>query len=90
MGDQIGGVVWCSSGIILFSCCDGGLWIGQVKCVPFHLMLAHLEAVNHHNQVLQLEPLEVCNYRGIGIGSGVFNVATCTSNYNYNVIDISG
>ena len=59
MGEKIGGVVWCSSGIIFGSCCDGGLWLVQVKCVPFDLMLAQLEAGNHQNQVIQLEPLEV-------------------------------
>ena len=59
MGDKIGGVVWCSLGILFGSYYDGGLWLVQVKCVPFYLILAHLEAVNHHHQVLQLEPLEL-------------------------------
>ena len=34
MGDQLGGVVWCSSGIIFGSCCDGGLWLDQLEFVP--------------------------------------------------------
>ena len=59
MSDQLEGVVWCSSGIIFGSYCDGGLWLGQVKCVPFALILSYLEAVNHHNQSIQLETLEV-------------------------------
>ena len=48
--------------------------------------MAHLEALNHHNQVLQLEPLEVWHQRGIGIGSGVYSVHTCTSDTHNNVI----
>ena len=86
MGDQIGGAVVCSSGIIFGSCCDGGLWLGQVKRVPFYLILAHLEAGNHHHQVLQLEPLEVWHHRVIDVGSGVCSVATCTSYTHHNVI----
>ena len=57
MGDQIVGVVWCLSDIIFGSCCDGGLCIGQVKILPLSLILTHLDAVNHHRQGLQLEPL---------------------------------
>ena len=53
MGDQIEGVVCCSSGIIFGSCFDGGLWLGQVKYVPFAVMMSRLEALNHHHQVLQ-------------------------------------
>ena len=30
---QIGGVIWCSSGIIIGSCCYGGIWLGHVECV---------------------------------------------------------
>ena len=86
MNDQIGGVVWCSSGIIFGYCCDGGLWLGHIKWVPFSLILSHLEAENHHNQVLQLETLEVWHYRGIFVGYGVFSVSTCTSYSHYNVI----
>ena len=59
MGDKIGGVAWCSSGIIFGSCFDGDLWLGQVKCLLFSIMLENLEAGNHHHQVLQLEPFEV-------------------------------
>ena len=33
MGVQTGDVVWCSSGIIFGSQCDGGLWLGQVEHV---------------------------------------------------------
>ena len=83
MGDQIGGVVWCSSGIIIVFCCDCVLCIGQVKCVPFALVLANLE---HHHKELQLKPLEVCHHRIIGVGSGVYDVATCTSYTHYNGI----
>ena len=86
MGDQIGGVVWRSSGIIFGSCCDGGLWLGQVKRVQFSLILEHSEAGNHHHQVLQLEPLGVCRHRGIRVDSGLCSVATCTSCIHYNVI----
>ena len=53
MGDQIGGVIWCSSGIIFGSCFDGDLWIGQVKCVPVAPVIEKLEVENNH-QVLQL------------------------------------
>ena len=63
MSDQIGGVVWCSSGIFLGACCDGWLWLVQVECVPFDTGLAHLEAGKYHHQVLQLEPLKVCHHR---------------------------
>ena len=87
MGDQIGGVMWFSSGIIFGSCCDGELWLGQVKYVPFSLILAQFEAGNHHHQVLKLEPLEVWHHRGIDVGYGVCSVATCTSYTHYNVID---
>ena len=31
MGDQIVGVLWSSSGIIIGSCYDGGLWLGHIK-----------------------------------------------------------
>ena len=86
MGDQVGGVVWCSSGIIFGSCCDSRLWLGQVKLVPFSLILEHLEAGNHHYQVLKLEPLEVRHNRGVDVGSGVYIVVTCTSYIHYNVI----
>ena len=86
MGEQIVCVVWCSSGKIFGFCCDGGLCIGQVNWVPFYLILAHWEVVNHHNQVLQLEPLEVWHHTRIGVGSGVFSVDTCTSYTHYNVI----
>ena len=54
MGDQNLVVVCCSSGVIFGSCCDGDLWLGQVKCVPLSPVLADLEAENHHRQVLQL------------------------------------
>ena len=63
MGDQIGGVVRCSSGIIFGYCCDGDLWLGQVKYVLFDAVLENLEAINHHHQVLQLETLEVWFHR---------------------------
>ena len=89
MGEQIIGVVWCSPGIIFGSCCDGGLWISQVKCVPFSLTMLHLESGNHHHQVLKLEPLEVWHHMRIGAGSGVYGVATCTSYPHYNVIHLS-
>ena len=63
MCEKIGGVVWFSSGIIFCLCCDGGLWLGHVKCVPFSLIMEHFEAGNYHHQVLQLEPLEVWYHR---------------------------
>ena len=71
MGDQIGGVVCCSSSIIFGSCCDGGLWLGQGKYVPFSITMGHLEAVNHYGQVILLQPLKVWHYRGVGVGYGV-------------------
>ena len=83
------GVVWCSSGIIFGFCCDGGLWLGQFKCVPFSLIMAHWEAVNHHHQVLLLGSLEVWLRRVIGVGSRVCSVATCSSYTYYNVIFMS-
>ena len=86
MGYQIGVVVWCSSSITFGSCCYGGLWLGQVKLVPFSLIISHLEAVNHHHQVLQLEPLEVWHHRVIGVGYGVCSVDACTIYTHYNVI----
>ena len=89
MGDQIVGLVWCSSGTIFGSYFYGGLWLGQVKCVPFTLVLAHLEAVNHNHQVLQLEPLDVWHQRVIGVGSGVCGFSACTSYTYYNVIYMS-
>ena len=55
--------MWCSSGIIFGSCCNGDLWIGQVKCVPLSPVLENLEAENHHHQVLKLEPLEMWHHR---------------------------
>ena len=36
MGDQIGGVVWFSSGIIFGSCCDGVLWLDRFNV--YHLL----------------------------------------------------
>ena len=44
MGEQIGGVVWCSSGIIFGSYCDGDLWPRQVKCVSLAPILETFEA----------------------------------------------
>ena len=67
---------------------DGGLWLGQVKLVPFSLIMSHLDTGNHHHQVIQLEPLEIWNHRGMGAGYGVFSVATCTSYTHHNVIII--
>ena len=78
--------MYFSSGIIFGSCCGGGLWLGQVKLVPFYLILSHLEAVNHHHQVLQLEPLGVWQHRVIGVGYEVCSVATCNSYTYCNVI----
>ena len=89
MGDQIGGVLWCSSGIIFGSCCDDGLWLGQVKCVPFDLMMVHLEAGNHHQKVVQLKPLELWHHRGIGVGYGFYGVANYTSYTHSNLIYLS-
>ena len=48
--------------------------------------MSHLETVNHHHQVLQLEPLEVLYHRVIGFGYEVCSVATCTSYTHYNII----
>ena len=73
-------------GIIFDSYCDGILWLGQVKCVLFSLMLANLEAGNHYHQVLQLEPFEVLHHKVNGVGSGVFSDDTCISYTHYNVI----
>ena len=64
-GDQIVGVVWCSSGIIFGSCCGGDFFLVQVKCVSLDPILENLEAENHHHQVLKLEPLEVWHHRGL-------------------------
>ena len=72
-------MVWCSSGILFGFYCDDVLWLGKVKYVPFTLIVAHLEAGNHHHQVLQLEPLKVWKHGVIGVGSGVYGVATCTT-----------
>ena len=90
MGDQIGGVVWCSSGIIFGFCCDDGLWLGQVKWVPFSIIIAHLEAGNHHHQVIQLKPLEVWYHRVIFVGYVVCSVYTCTNYTHYNFIYLFG
>ena len=54
MGDKIEGLVWCSQGILFASCCDGGLWPGEVECVPSYYILGTLEVINNHNQELQL------------------------------------
>ena len=51
---QIVDIVWCSSGIIFGSCCDGDFWLGQVKCVPLSLVTENLEAENNYHRVLQL------------------------------------
>ena len=83
MGNQIGGVVWCSSGIIFSSYFDGGLCLGQVKYVLFSLIMSNLEAGNHHHQVIQVEPLEVWHHRELIIGPRFFGVATCTSYTHY-------
>ena len=63
MGEKIGGVVWCSSIIISGSCCDGGLWIEQVECVPYTPVQVPLEVVNNHHQVLKLQSFEVWYHR---------------------------
>ena len=63
IGDLIRVVVWFLSGIIFGSCCDGDLWLDQVKCVPLAPVIDNLEAGNHHHQVLKLEPLELCHHR---------------------------
>ena len=74
MGDQIAGVVWCSSGIIFDSCCNDYLCLDQVKFVPLAPVLENLEAENHHYQVLQLYPLEVWHHMEflLVLGSVVF------------------
>ena len=90
MGDQIGGVMWCSPGIIFGSCCDGGLWLGKVKGVPFSLNMSHLEAENHHHQVLQLESLYMWHHWLISVGYGVFSAAACTSYTHHNFIYLFG
>ena len=36
--------------------------------------------------MIQLEPLELWHHRGIGVGSVIFSVASCTSYTHYNVI----
>ena len=74
--------MWCSSGLIFGYYCGGGLCLGQVKCVPFYLMMAPLEAVNHCYHMLQLEPLDVWYHIVIVVGSGVLVVATYNS-YTY-------
>ena len=86
MCDQIVGLVWCSSGIIFGSCCDSGLKLGQVKLVPFSLILEHFEAENHNRQVISLEPLELCHNRLIGVGYEVCSVDTCTSYTHHKFI----
>ena len=63
MGDQIGGVMWCSSGRIFGYCCYGGLCLGQVECVTSAPTLVPLEVGNHHHRVLLSEPLEVWYHR---------------------------
>ena len=63
MGDQIGGAVWCLSGIIFGSCCDGDLQLRQIEFVPSDPILEQLEALNHHHNGLQVEPLEVWHHR---------------------------
>ena len=45
-----------------------------------------MDTVNHHYEVLQLEPLEVCYHRVIGVGYVLFSVATCTIYNHHNVI----
>ena len=54
MGDQIGGLVWCSSDIIFGLYCYCGLWPGQFEGVPYYPTMVPLEVVNHHHAVLQL------------------------------------
>ena len=49
----------CSFDILSGSCCDGGLWPGQIECVPYVTVMSPLGLGNHHHQVLQLKPLEV-------------------------------
>ena len=44
MGDQTGVVVCFSSGITPVSCCDGDLWIVEVKYVPLAPVLEKVEA----------------------------------------------
>ena len=78
--------MWFSSGIIFGSCCDGVLWLGKFKLVPFSLIMSHFEARNHHHQVLKLEPLEVWHHRGIGFCYGLCSVSTCTSYTHHNFI----
>ena len=81
--------MWYSSNIIFGPCCDGVLWLDQVKCVPFSILLEHLEAVNHRHQVIQLEPLGVWYHRIIVVGPGVCGFSTCTTYTHYNVIYLS-
>ena len=56
VGDQIGGVMWCSSGKIFGFCFYDGLWSGRIKCLTFDIIMAHLEAGKYHRQVQQWEP----------------------------------
>ena len=61
-------------------------FLARLNEYQFALILTHLEAGNHPHQVLQLERLEVWYHRGIGVGSVVFSVSTCTNYTHYNVI----
>ena len=61
-------------------------WPGLMSTIS--LVLTHLEARNHHHQVLQLELLDMWNHRGMSVGCGVLSVATGTSYTHYNVIDL--
>ena len=63
MDSQIGYVLWCSSYIISGLCCDGDLWLGKVKFVPFAPVLENFEAENYCRWLLKLEPLEVWYHR---------------------------
>ena len=88
MSNQLGGLAWCSSGIIFDSCCDGDLWIVQVECVPFDTVMDHLQAGNNHDQVLQFESLEVWHHMELALvlGSAVLLPELFFSHSEYNIL----
>ena len=58
--------LWCDvhkESLIFGFCCDGVMWIGRFEFLPSSSALVPLESGNHQNQVLKLEPLEICHHR---------------------------
>ena len=63
MGDKIGGAVRCSSGVMFCFVMIVDCGLARLNAYRLFITLSPLAVVNHYQQVLQLDPLEICYHR---------------------------